>query len=325
MARSDLIVKLVKAGGEGNKEYFKKIVESIIAEEKSKQHFILANQLEQELTSLNKSSSLTLSNLFVSHPDNLENFILTINPRKSFEDLILDSALQKQLEEFINEQFRKELLHAYNLEPRHKILLVGPPGNGKTSVAEAIAQTLMIPLFIVKYETMIGSYLGETANHLKKIFDFVRTNQCVLFFDEFDAIAKERGDNQESGEIKRVVNSLLLQIDRLPSFVTVIAATNHPDLLDLAIWRRFQIQLELKKPTQQKILLWIKKFEENFDQKLPISHAVLSKNLNGLSFSEIQDFGLDIQRKYVLSLPSNNLESIINDCLTELKRKYKVK
>ncbi len=231
--------------------------------------------------------------------------------------------LRKQIDELISEQFRRELLHSYNLEPRHKILLVGPPGNGKTSVAEAVAASLMEPLYILKYDSIIGSYLGETANHLKKIFDFVRTQHCVLFFDEFDAIAKERGDNQESGEIKRVVNSLLLQIDRLPSFVTVIAATNHPDLLDNAIWRRFQIQMELKKPIQSKILIWLKKFEEKMDQKLPVDIKELAKKLNGLSFSEIQDFGLNIQRKYVLSLPAANLKTIIEESLSELRTKYK--
>ena len=181
----------------------------------------------------------------------------------------------------------------------------------------------MQPLYILKYDSIIGSYLGETANHLKKIFDFVRTQHCVLFFDEFDAIAKERGDKQESGEIKRVVNSLLLQIDRLPSFVTVIAATNHPDLLDNAIWRRFQIQMELKKPTQSKILIWLKKFEDKIDQKLPVDIKELAKKLNGLSFSEIQDFGLNIQRKYVLSLPVSNIKNIIEGSLVDLKTKYK--
>ena len=109
------------------------------------------------------------------------------------------------------------LFFKQGLEPRNKILLVGPPGNGKTSLAEAIATSLMIPLYVVKYESIIGAYLGETASKLSKLFEFAKTRQCVLFFDEFETLGKERGDQQETGEIKRVVSSLLLQIDALPS------------------------------------------------------------------------------------------------------------
>ncbi|MEO9003472.1 MAG: ATP-binding protein [Ginsengibacter sp.] len=282
MARADLLVKLVKAGGEGNKVFFSKIVESLIAEEKGKQHYILANQLEKELKILSKKENSTitnLSNLFVTHPENLDSYLLSIDPKKSFNDIILDEKVRAQIDEFISEHHRKDLLHSFNLEPRNRILLVGSPGNGKTSVAEAIAGELMLPFYLIRYDGIIGSYLGETATRLKRTFDFLRTQDCVVFFDEFDAIGKERGDVHETGEIKRVVNSLLLQIDRLPSYVTIIAATNHPELLDRAVWRRFQMRLELKKPTQQKIVLWLKKFEERLNKKLPIPLATLAKYL----------------------------------------------
>lgn len=328
MARADLLVKLVKAGGEGNKDFFSKIVESLIAEEKGKQHYILANQLEKELKILSKKENSTitnLSNLFVTHPENLDSYLLSIDPKKSFNDIILDEKVRAQIDEFISEHHRKELLHSFNLEPRNRILLVGSPGNGKTSVAEAIAGELMLPFYLIRYDGIIGSYLGETATRLKKTFDFLRTQECVVFFDEFDAIGKERGDAHETGEIKRVVNSLLLQIDRLPSYVTIIAATNHPELLDRAVWRRFQMRLELKKPTQQKIVLWLKKFEERLTKKLPIQLPTLAKYLNSLSFSEIEEFGLNIQRKYILSLPSANLKKIIQDCMDEQNLKFTLK
>ena len=122
---------------------------------------------------------------------------------------------------------------------------MGPPGNGKTSLAEAIAEALAVPFFVVRYEAMIGSFLGETAARLKRVFDYARTTPCVLFFDEFDAVGKERGDVHETGEIKRVVTSLLMQVDDLPSYTVVVAATNHAELLDRAAWRRFQVRLLL--------------------------------------------------------------------------------
>ena len=117
------------------------------------------------------------------------------------------------------------MLRSHGLEPRHRILLAGPPGNGKTSLAEAIAESLSIPLLTVRYEAVIGSFLGETAGRLRRVFDYARTTPSVLFFDEFDVVGKERGDLHETGEIKRVVSSLLLQMDDLPSWTIIAAAT----------------------------------------------------------------------------------------------------
>src|ERR1700748_2662359 len=143
------------------------------------------------------------------------------------------------------------------MQPRPRILLSGPPGNGKTSVAEAIAEQLAIQFFTVRYDALVGSYLGETNTRLAKLFDYARTVPCVLFFDEFDAIGKERGDDHETGEIKRVVSFLLMQIDKLPSYVLTIAATNHAELLDRAVWRRFQLKIAFPAPRTLEIAAYI--------------------------------------------------------------------
>ena len=172
-------------------------------------------------------------------------------PRRRLEDLVLSDANRAACRDLIEEQRRASILRAHSLEPRHRVLLVGPPGNGKTTLAEAIAEALSVPFIVVRYETMIGSYLGETANRLKRVIDYARTNPGVLFFDEFDAVAKERGDSHETGEIKRVVTSLLMQVDGLPSYTVTVAATNHPELLDRAVWRRFQLRLSLDAPTER--------------------------------------------------------------------------
>ena len=151
---------------------------------------------------------------------------------------------------------RADVLRAHGIEPRHRILLYGPPGNGKTSLAECLSFELALPLFIVRYDMVVTSYLGETAKRLRRLFDFVRTEPCVLFFDEFDAIGKERGDLHETGEIKRVVTTLLLQLDDLPSYCVLVAATNHPELLDRATWRRFEIKLELDHPSDEHMIAY---------------------------------------------------------------------
>ena len=120
--------------------------------------------------------------------------------------LILPKQIKQVCQDVIEEQLRTEVLQSYGLEPRNKILLIGPPGNGKTSLAEAMAEALMVPLLTVRYESIVGAYLGETASKLSKLFEYAKTRKCVLFLDEFETLGKERGDAHETGEIKRVVS-----------------------------------------------------------------------------------------------------------------------
>ncbi|WP_185218000.1 AAA family ATPase [Sphingobacterium mizutaii] len=326
MARADLLLKLVKAGSTGDNNLFIKVVESLIAEERNKQHHIVADQLTEVINSQrfskDRESKFAPKNLL---NEKLESFLFRIYPNKSIEDLVLKQENRSIIDEVIQEHHRSDLLRSYNLEPRNRILLAGDPGNGKTSLAEAIAQSLMVPFYVIRYDGIIGSYLGETASRLKAMFDFIRTQECVLFFDEFDAIGKERGDTHETGEIKRVVSSLLLQIDRLPSYVVVVAATNHPELLDRAVWRRFQVRLELERPDKRMIENWLRKFETRVQYTLEHSLKTISGKLEGLSFSEIEEFVLDIQRKYILSLPEVDVRKIVEESLTQISNKYQLR
>lgn len=312
MARSDLLLNLVKAGWQGDRQGFKRIVDAIIAEERAKQHNILADGLAD----IFRQNGNGLKSPTVVD-ERIQNLVFEETPLKSLADLILPDNVISVCNELIEEHNRIDLLRSYNLEPRNKILLQGAPGNGKTSLAEAIATSLMVPLFTVRYEGVIGAYLGETAVRLKKLFEYACTRRCVLFFDEFDTLGKERGDLHETGEIKRVVSSLLMQIDSLPSYVVVITATNHPELLDRAVWRRFQIRLNLPKPSQKSMLQWLRRLENQFDQPLNYSHKYLAGQLKGVSFAELEEFGLMVKRRYVLSLPDSNLKSILKCCLSE--------
>ena len=210
---------------------------------------------------------------------------------------MLPIAVRRACEELIEEQLRGDLLRSHGLEPRHRVLLAGPPGNGKTTLAEALAEALSLPLFVVRYEGIIGSFLGETASRLRKTLEYIHTRKCVLFFDEFDAIGKERGDTHETGEIKRVVSSLLLQLDSLPSYVTVVTASNHPELLDRAVWRRFELRLLLPAPTKADRAEWFQRLARRLGEPLGMSAQTLASRLGTASFAELEDFELDVMRR----------------------------
>lgn len=319
MARADLLIDLLKSAINNNKQMIRKVAEAIIAEERGKQHTVLADKLEEVLNAPSTDNAiLNNNNTFnrINPEIKAENLVMEISPQKRFHDLILQKEITLIIDDIIKEQYRVDLLRSYGLEPRNRILLIGPPGNGKTSLAEAIAESLMVPLYVVKYDSIIGAYLGETALRLRRLIDFVSTRKCVLFFDEFETLGKERGDTHETGEIKRVVSSLLLQIDDLPSHVTIIGATNHPELLDRAVWRRFQVRLNLPMPTRASIGLYIDKFQQRYNVKFNLASETIAKKMLGSNFSEIEEFGLSIMRKYILSLPNDNIKGIV---LEELK------
>lgn len=302
MARSDLLINLVKSGANGDKHTLKKTVEAIVAEERAKQHNMVADRIEKAYRSANGHSSIASMNTVASeHNTRAREFIAEVTPRRRLEDLMLPEITLMAVQQLIEEQQRASLLRSYSLEPRHSALLVGPPGNGKTSLAEAVAESLAVPFFVVRYDAMIGSFLGETASRMKRVFDYARTTPCVLFFDEFDTVGKERGDTHETGEIKRVVTSLLMQIDDLPSYVVILAATNHAELLDRAVWRRFQLRLPLPVPSQKQLATYLTMLSERSDLNFGISAAQIAKTLGKVSFSEAEQFFLDVARRQVLS------------------------
>lgn len=317
MARSDLLVDLVKYAWCGNKPMVKKVAEAIIAEERDKQHAILADRLQNELMR-------TPTDTFPSKGNNTpvlvseiraENYIQEKEPTRTLTSLILPPEIRYNCDQLIQEQFRANLLQSYGVEPRNRVLLIGPPGNGKTSLAEAIAEALMEPFYLVKYDAIVGAYLGETAMRLKKLMDYVSSRKCVLFFDEFETIGKERGDLHETGEIKRVVSSLLLQMDQLPSYVTIIGATNHPELLDRAVWRRFQIRMTLPAPTKANIGLWLEKFQREHKIGFETSTETISRKLYGCSYAEVEEFGMQVLRSYVMELPGGNMKKIVQSAM----------
>lgn len=300
MARSDLLISLVRAGVSGNREMLKSTTEALVAEERAKNHHILADRLQKALSSVSIASNSLISR--VSSQSKMQDAILEQEARISLNDLILPLPVQLAGRQLIEEQARADILRANGIEPRNRALLSGPPGNGKTSFAEAIAEGLGLPFFIVRYDALIGSYLGETNTRLRNLFDYVRTRPCVLFFDEFDSVGKERGDTHETGEIKRVVSFLLMQLDQLPSYVVTLAATNHAELLDRAVWRRFQFRLNFPSPSSKELASFLDRIMSSWTEKPKKKSTDIVKALGKISYAEASEFCLSIRRRQILGL-----------------------
>ena len=323
MARSDLIVNLVKAGVRGDTADVRTTAEAIAADERAKKHSGVADRIARALESTPPVNGNGQMRPSIRTRDG-SGGIHRREPLRPLDSLYLDPAVRNACHEAIEEQRRADVLRAHALEPRHRILLAGPPGNGKTSLAEALAYELALPLFTVRYEAVVTSYLGETAQRLRRLFDYVRTEPCVLFFDEFDAIGKERGDIHETGEIKRVVTTLLLQLDDLPSYCVLVGATNHPELLDRATWRRFELCLKLDAPSPKQMISYFSDQLSKLEGQPGYTAKKLYEAVTPKNFSEAEAFFLDVRRRFILMQGARELRSVLDDRVRAFKsRRYK--
>ena len=253
MANGKLLRQLIRSGAEGDLEAFHGAAQRVIAEERQKQHHLLANDLEAILHGRPSARSWpALRGVVESVPEDRERGmpLLTLRePDRRLEDVVLSPQNLSLVRNILREYNREEVLRAYGMRPSDRLLFYGPPGCGKTLTAEVVAGELGRPLAIVRTDSVVSSFLGETAANLRKVFDFVSASPLVALFDEFDALGKEREDASEHGELRRVVNAVLQMLDAYDGRSLIIAATNHERLLDSAIWRRFEEVLFLKPPT----------------------------------------------------------------------------
>lgn len=239
--RADAVIALVRAHVEGNSDHFRSVVLSIAANEATKSpktaHTLrlLADRRPQSMIQLPPQVG---QNLAGSHPTT------------KLTDMVLDDHTRERIDCVLLEQRSRDRLFVYGLRPQSKLLLTGPPGVGKTMAASAMAAELQIPLMRVQLHATIASHMGETAANLGKIFENVKRMRGVYLFDEFDALARSRDDNARSelAEMGRVVNSLLQFIEDDQSESLIVAATNHPGVIDRAMLRRFDSVIDFPIP-----------------------------------------------------------------------------
>ena len=204
------------------------------------------------------------------------------------------------LNQFINETKQRDILIKNGLYISRKLLFSGPPGVGKTLAAKWISNKLKLPLYTLSLSTVMNSFLGKTGNNIRNIFNFASSKPCVLFFDEFDSIAKKRNDASELGELKRLVTVLLQEIDNWRGDSIFIAATNHSELLDPAVWRRFDITVDFKNPTRHAIKESIHLYLGNsYKDAIKIIPA-LEIAMQGRSYSEIEKILYQIRKKALI-------------------------
>ncbi len=218
--------------------------------------------------------------------------------------IVLPKLIDNKIADFINiVKYQSQLLQR-GVETSNSLLLYGSPGCGKTTVAKYISEQTGLPLVVARFDAIVSSLLGNTAKNIRKIFDFADNKPCILFLDEFDAIAKARDDQYELGELKRVINSLLQNIDSFAKQNILIAATNHPELLDKAIWRRFNTVIEIGVPQDEELVKLIRTFNDDFNTDFGADEKKcekLAKLLVGRSPSDIKTIINNAKAKTVIN------------------------
>lgn len=272
---SKLLKKLIQIISTINNLSLHQIALTIIDEEKKKGHNKVAQELERILKQSNQKTNnqqLTenLSRLPVSKRNN-QSLATLISHEKLKHHMVLSNQLEKRFDKIEREYVAKERLEKYNLKPRSKILLYGPPGCGKTLGAERLAWNLGLPLIKVKFDAVISSFFGESATNLRAVFESSYERPCVLLLDECDFIAKSRNYGQDVGEIPRIVNTLLMLLDEYDAPGIVVATTNLENSLDQALFRRFDEVIEMNRPTNVEI-------KKTFD--VTLSAFSVSENIN---------------------------------------------
>ncbi|HOW25578.1 MAG TPA: AAA family ATPase [Bacteroidales bacterium] len=323
MAAADQIKSLVKSFGEGDEERFFTTAMQIAASEARNGHTIFAQELKSLIEKAKKNRSLAFldrnKTIPILQPSReLHELIEVFQPKIKLNDMILTPEVKEALIKLVNEQRHWEILRQYNLMPRRKLLLQGPPGCGKTMTAQALAGELGVPVFIVRLDGLISKFMGESISKLRLIFDAMPNHRGIYLFDEFDSIGSHRNQGQDVGEIKRVLNSFLINIEKDLSNSVIIAATNMPESLDKALFRRFDDIITFPLPNENEIIDTIKKNLAGFKFSQRINYPELAIEAEGLNYSDIVRACEDTIKEMILKRLINLEKS---DMISALKKR----
>lgn len=304
MAAADQIKALIQSYGNGDDTHFFTIAMQIAAAEARKGNSNFAEELKKiiDKAKIVKQGAI---GLIKTMPVNaaqkeLDDLFELVHSKVKLTDMVLDGMVRGSLQRVLDEQANYEVLYENNLYPRRKLLLVGPPGCGKTQTAKALATELGLPLFIIRLDGLISRYMGESISKLRLIFDAMKQYRAVYLFDEFDSIGTTRTISGDVGEIKRVLNFFLLQIEKDDSKSLIIAATNLPESLDSALFRRFDDIIRYPLPDKKEIVEFYKMALNRLPLAKGFSFNKIADMSIGLSYSEMDKICMDIEKNALI-------------------------
>ncbi|SUD38611.1 ATPase central domain-containing protein [Ectopseudomonas mendocina] len=310
MATAQQIIALLSSHNQGDEEQFLSIALQVAAAEARRGRRDVADELKALVDAARKRGPLSQGHSPRSHQQvaipitkprgELESLLSVTYPKSQLQDLILDEPKRDRLSRLIHQQRQRDKLRSHGLAPSSKLLLVGPPGSGKTLTASILAGELQLPLFTIRLDALITRFMGETASKLRLIFDQIASLRAVYLFDEFDAIGGRRNADNDVGEMRRVLNSFLQFLEEANSTDSlVLATTNHPELLDRALFRRFDDIIEYSLPDSSGIRDVL---EMRMHTYLPkrVSWTKLIAAASGLSQAEITRAALEIIKDVIL-------------------------
>lgn len=298
------IPDLILSSFEGDKDLVEMSSLNIIRLMK-KEDPVIAKKLVDILSNYQSGASLTRSygvNPLPKDEDSLLNLV-SIEKIENFDSKIfLSKQYERIIEDFLNDRLHSKELLKHGILPANSLLLSGPPGVGKTFLAKYISFKTGLPLVTLDLASTISSYLGKTGKNIKGVIDYAQKQPSILLLDEFDALAKKRDESGDLGELKRIVNVLLKELENWPSNGIVIAATNHPELLDNAIWRRFSTKIQMDLPSKiERYALWKYYLDENIVQIDDKFISILSEILVEVTPADIEQISLGALRKQIIS------------------------
>ena len=288
MATAEQVKALIASFAEGDRERFLSIAIQVAATEAKRGHTKAAQELRSLVDSARKglNADRLASPIPITRPrGELADLLSATFPTAKLHSLVVSSEVRGHLEKILDEQRHAKRLREHGLTPRHKILLVGPPGTGKTLTAAALAGELGLPLFVVRLDGLITKFMGETSTKLRLVFDALVATRGVYLFDEFDGIGSSRLSSNDVGEARRIVTSFLQMVEQDSSASLIIAATNHVESLDAALFRRFDDVIHFELPDTAQVEALLKKRLGRFLPKSSLSEIVAAAR--GLSHAEV--------------------------------------
>lgn len=289
MANADQLKALVRSHADGDDARFFAVAMQVAAQAARSGHGKFAQELRDlvDQSKAKRSADRATNPIPVAKPrGELAGLITVSYPKTRLADMALDDVVRHRIERVLTEQRQRDRLRQHGFAPMRKLLLIGPPGTGKTMTASALAGELGLPLFTIQLDGLITKYMGETAAKLRLVFDAIAATRGVYLFDEFDALGAERAAKNEVGEIRRVLNSFLQFLEQDESDSLVLGATNHVELLDRALFRRFDTVIEYKLPSS-KVAVTVVRARLHSLKSPEVDWAAVGERAEGLSHGEL--------------------------------------